>query len=204
MSSDRADPLSAEELTILAHEIRSPVAALSALADAVTVADRPTLRRLLPMANAAVVDVIRLWEESGGIRITHRGPVPLELVLSVAVRPGVTVSGGEGLTVVGDATRLRQAVGNVVANSIRHAEQVDVAAAAERDRVVIEVVDDGPGVAAGIDIFAKGVSGAGSSGYGLWLARSIVEAHGGTLELDRGRAVGACFRIELPLATASA
>jgi signal transduction histidine kinase len=68
-------------------------------------------------------------------------------------------------------------------------------------RVVIEVVDDGPGVPAEIAprIFEPLVTGRrGGSGLGLALARRIVAAHGGTIALaPSGPGEGAAFRIEL-------
>jgi len=66
--------------------------------------------------------------------------------------------------------------------------------------VVVDVADDGPGVDPAVDVFARGVSGAGSSGLGLWVARTIAEAHGGSLELEDGHGPGATFRLVLPLA----
>jgi signal transduction histidine kinase len=71
----------------------------------------------------------------------------------------------------------------------------------EGDRAVLEVSDDGPGLAAGLDPFARGVSGSGSTGYGLWLAREIAAAHGGTLDLVPAE-TGARFRLALPRADA--
>jgi signal transduction histidine kinase len=204
MADDRPERLSAEELEVLAHEVRSPVAALSALSEAARAADAETLRTLLDLARAAVVDIVRLCDDGAGARLGPVVPIALGHVLGAATAPRVSISGGDGLTVAGDATRLRQAIGNVVANGVRHAARVSVVASREADDAVIEIVDDGPGVSEGIDVFQKGVSGAGSTGYGLWLARSIVEAHGGTLELVRDGAPGARFRIVLPLAPASA
>ena len=60
----------------------------------------------------------------------------------------------------------------------------------------------GRGWTAGIDVFARGSSGAGSPGLGLWLSRAIAEAHGGTLELVPEPGPGARFRLSLPSASA--
>jgi len=77
----------------------------------------------------------------------------------------------------------------------------------ENGRAVIEISDDGPGVAAEIAprIFDPLVTGrSGGSGLGLAMAKRIVAAHGGTIALvaSRGDAsgggTGATFRIELP------
>jgi len=69
-------------------------------------------------------------------------------------------------------------------------------------RVVVTVADDGPGVDPRLDPFSRGASGAGSTGYGLWLARAIAEAHGGTLGLADAPGGGASFRLSLPSSVA--
>ena len=109
----------------------------------------------------------------------------------------------EPLTVSGDPTRLRQAISNLVANGLRHGGAVHVDARRDGDRAVVSVRDDGPGVEPGLDPFARGVSTAGSSGYGLWLARSIADAHGGRLEHVPAPGQGAVFMLFLPLSSAS-
>jgi signal transduction histidine kinase len=71
----------------------------------------------------------------------------------------------------------------------------------EGDLVVIEVTDDGPGVPEAIAtrVFEPLVTARpGGTGLGLALARRIAKAHGGSIELLRGRAAGATFRIALP------
>ncbi len=190
-----------QRLEVLAHELRSPVAALAALAEA----GRGTLdpaqrRRLVELAVAGGRDVERLLSDPDVLSIRSE-PVDLGQLLEVLARPGLTVAVTGGLEVAGDPVRLRQALENLVANGLRHGTRVGIEAMAVGETVVIDIVDDGPGVAAGIDIFARGVSGAGSSGYGLWLARSIVERHDGTLELVDDGAPGARFRLVLPSAS---
>jgi len=71
-----------------------------------------------------------------------------------------------------------------------------------RGRVVIDVIDNGPGVAEAIksQVFEPFVSNkAGGSGLGLAICRDVVEWHGGALSLEElPRRTGACFRISLP------
>jgi signal transduction histidine kinase len=76
-------------------------------------------------------------------------------------------------------------------------------AAIAEGRAIIDVVDDGPGVAEELAarLFDPLVTGrAGGTGFGLSLARRIATAHGGTIAFVAGRGVGATFRVALPQA----
>jgi signal transduction histidine kinase len=194
--------MNADRLALLAHELRSPVAALEALAARAAGPTLPdgVLARIVELAIAAGGDVVRLLSDPELLSL-HPVEVELRDLLESAAGHSVRVS-SEPAVLVCDPTRVRQAVGNLVANGLRHGSHVTIEAARDGDRVVIEVSDDGPGVEPGVDAFARGVSGAGSSGYGVWLARAIAEAHGGELELVSPPGQGAAFRLSLPLAVA--
>lgn len=81
--------------------------------------------------------------------------------------------------------------------------------AAERDRVVIEVADNGPGIAAELQprifesFFTTKAPGEGT-GLGLALCKGIVEGHGGTLGVESEPGRGTLFRLELPVEAATA
>ena len=185
----------------MAHELRSPVAALVALADAAPALRGPAeRRRLLDLAVAAGRDIERILSDP---ELLSLRPVLVDvggLVAGLAAdRVVVTVEGRPEARA--DATRLRQAVANLVANGLRHGTRVEIQVTETDGEVVVDVTDDGPGVAPGLDPFARGVSGAGSSGLGLWLARAIAEAHGGSLVLVPGTEPGARFRLALPSAS---
>jgi two-component system sensor histidine kinase GlrK len=121
-------------------------------------------------------------------------------------------------TVLGDADRLRTIVDNLISNAIKYSPRsgrIRVELAAGKEMAVLDVIDQGPGVAAEerqriFDSFYQGrVKPEGpvkGSGLGLAIAREYTLAHGGRLEVsDRpDRTRGACFRLWLPLATASA
>lgn len=88
--------------------------------------------------------------------------------------------------------RLREAIGVLLENSLRHGAgavgiQVRPAGRSSAGMVVLEVSDEGPGVPEGLvaHVFDRGVSTASSTGIGLGLARAFVEADGGRLELRR-------------------
>lgn len=117
----------------------------------------------------------------------------------------VTSSGGiDGLTAYATPGHLQQAIGVLVENGLVHGDgTVEVSAYRRGEHVVVEVTDAGPGLAAGLagSVFVRGVSGRGGTGLGLPLARTLVEADSGRLEL--ARATPATFAIYLPGVPAS-
>ena len=187
-----------ERLRILVHEVRSPVAALDALATAAAAADDPELlRRMVDLGVAAARDVARLVSDPDLVSLRLEA-VDLAALAATFSRRDVSVETDGPATVDGDATRLRQVLSNLVANALRHGTRAAIEVRTRNGRVVVSVADDGPGIASGVDPFARGASAAGSSGYGLWLSRAIAEAHGGTLELGEAPERGACLRLSLP------
>jgi signal transduction histidine kinase len=112
----------------------------------------------------------------------------------------------------GDAERLRQVLTNLIDNAIKYSPaggEVEVRAYRENGRARIDVRDHGPGIAKEDQklIFEKfgRVTGRDSSrpgtGLGLFIARSIAEAHGGVLEVHSAPDQGATFTLELPLSS---
>ncbi|HYX89622.1 MAG TPA: ATP-binding protein, partial [Gaiellaceae bacterium] len=109
----------------------------------------------------------------------------------------------------GDSERLRQVLMNLLDNAIKYSPaegEVEVRAYAEDGRVRVDVCDAGPGIAKEDQrlIFEKfgRVTGPGArpgTGLGLFIARSIAEAHGGSLDVSSAPEQGATFTLELPL-----
>ena len=188
----------AERLALMAHELRSPVAALAALADGAGTMPSASVGRVVELAVWAGRDIERLLSDPDLLSLRLE-EVEVAQLLDLLTRPGLSCS-AEPATLLGDPTRLRQALGNLVANGLRHGSAVTVVARREGGRIVIDVSDDGPGVATGQPVFDRGVSGVGSSGYGLWLSRAIARAHGGGLELTSAPGEGAVFTLWLPAA----
>jgi signal transduction histidine kinase len=97
---------------------------------------------------------------------------------------------------------------NLIENAIKYSpagDQVDVHAYAEAARVRVDVRDRGPGIAREdqrliFEKFGRVTSGntRPGTGLGLFIARSIAEAHGGTLEVSSAPEHGAVFTLDLP------
>jgi len=110
----------------------------------------------------------------------------------------------------GDPARLRQALENLLSNAIKHSPagvqvKVEIATENREDGIwaVVTVKDGGPGVDPEIvpRLFSRFGNGSDSSGLGLglYMARGIAEAHGGSLVHDPSFTGGASFRMALPL-----
>jgi signal transduction histidine kinase len=111
----------------------------------------------------------------------------------------------------GNPSELRRVVRNLVDNAVTHAgSRVELRLESHDGHVVLDVMDDGPGVPADereqvFERFHRGdparTRGAPGTGLGLAIARSLAERAGGRLELLEG-GPGARFRLTLPLLSA--
>jgi len=116
-------------------------------------------------------------------------------------------SGATETTFSGDNTLLRQMVGNLLDNAIRHARsngRISATVASTPTAITITIVDDGDGVSPDqreriFQRFVRLDSRSTGAGLGLPIARWIAEAHGGQLTLQPS-ASGACFQVILPIA----
>jgi two-component system sensor histidine kinase GlrK len=109
-----------------------------------------------------------------------------------------------------DADKLRVVVDNLVSNAVKYSPKggtISLAVRAEAGRVVLEVDDAGPGIAAEdservFEWLYQGKLGhqgrIKGSGLGLAIAREFVLAHRGSIELIAERTPGAHFRVSLP------
>ena len=117
-------------------------------------------------------------------------------------------------SVRGDRDRLQQVLTNLLDNAVKFSpagEEVRVSAFQQDSRVRIEVSDRGPGVPPDqqrliFEKFGRGKTtsspGTPGTGLGLYIARSIVEAHGGVLEVSSWPDAGATFTLSLPVDSA--
>jgi two-component system OmpR family sensor kinase len=214
------------------HELRTPLTSVRGYAElfrrgaAERPADLANAMRRIEAESArmgVLVDDLLLLAQLDQGRPLERGPVDVtalveELVADArAIEPDrtVTLAADEGIEVRGDDARLRQAVGNLLANARAHCPpDAHVAVSVRRvgEEAVIEVSDQGPGIdPADLDrVFERffrsdpsRTRASGGTGLGLSIVASIVEAHGGRAEVSSTVGEGSSFRVVLPLAPAA-
>jgi signal transduction histidine kinase len=211
-------------LANVAHELRTPVAALRAqvenLADGVRAADPAALGEVLDQVEtlgALVEDLLDLARAEAGVtplelrRLALR-PLALDVArAAAAARPGprIDVRVPDGLVVPADAHRLRQVLANLVDNAARHARPgglVTVSAGHDGHEVLLEVSDDGPGIPPEqrervFERFERGAADGravdGGTGLGLAIARWAVTLHGGRIAVAP-TTTGCTIAVRLP------
>jgi two-component system, OmpR family, sensor histidine kinase BaeS len=210
--SGPADP---QRLALLVHEVRSPVAALAALADAWRDErlDRAGRRSLAGLAIAACRGIERVVTDAAIASVRLEDVDSSELVAETAeaarLRGALVEATAEpGLpTIRADPVRIRQALDNLVANALTHApsaEAVLVSARVEGGELLLSVTDAGAGIP--LDehsrIFDPGVrldASRPGSGLGLAVVRAIADAHGADLRLDSAPGRGSTFTLAFRL-----
>jgi two-component system, NtrC family, sensor histidine kinase GlrK len=117
----------------------------------------------------------------------------------------------EDLTTLADRGKIRLILDNLLSNAIKFTPRggtIAIHARSERDQLVLDVVDSGPGIPAEernriFEAFYQGKTPQGGhvkgTGIGLSVVTEFVNAHGGSIEILEAKAGGAHFRVRLPL-----
>jgi two-component system sensor histidine kinase BaeS len=212
----------------VSHELRTPLSNirgwLEAAQDGVAELDSALIASLVEEATLLqhIVDDLQqlALADAGKLRL-HPEPVDVADLVEHIATVYRTAAAGLVLAVEvtgrpyldADPVRLRQAVGNLLANAVRYTPaggRVSLRAYADGDDVLIEVADTGPGIAPEhlpyvFDRFWRAEKSrsrqTGGSGLGLAIVRQLAEAHGGsaTVRSEPGR--GATFVLRLPRRT---
>ncbi|WP_330347241.1 sensor histidine kinase [Streptomyces sp. NBC_00582] len=234
--AERREKLEAQRKALVAdvaHELRSPLTNirgwLEVTRDGLVEPDPALLGALHEEAVLLqrVIDDLRdlAAADAGTLRL-HREPVPADDLLAqvaaahrvAAQDAGVTLRTGTDGTpwLDADPVRLRQALGNLVANAVRHTPPggtVTLGARRDGGEAVLTVGDTGTGIAAEdlpyvFDRFWRAEKSrsrrTGGSGLGLAIVRQLVAAHGGTAEAASTPGTGSTFTLRLPAATVPA
>jgi PAS domain S-box-containing protein len=220
-----------EFLAVLSHELRTPLNAIlgwTQVAQAGGPATDPTRALEVIERNARrqarlIEDVLDMSRIVSGRLGLEFAPVDLGHVVESAidtVRPLVdakslklTVDGGCGGTVLGDAQRLQQVMWNLLSNAVKFTPpggHVEVTSERHDPMCSITVRDTGDGIASEFlplvfERFRQEDTGTarrhGGLGLGLTIVRHLVEMHGGRVyAASPGPGLGASFTVELPLA----
>jgi len=199
-----------EMLAGVSHDLRTPLTRLR-LALAMLPKDEAWREDVTEMTD----DVEEMERMISGYLAFARGegteqakPIDLSVMLTdvaTAARRGganIEISVPESLTVSLRADAVRRAITNLVDNARRHATRVMLSAVPRGRSVLVNVDDDGPGIAAEQreDVFRPFQSGStGGTGLGLTIARDIVRAHGGDISLEDSPLGGLRARVRLPV-----
>ncbi|MFJ8109383.1 ATP-binding protein [Streptomyces sp. NPDC096132] len=234
--AERRERLEAQRKALVAdvaHELRSPLTNirgwLEVTRDGLVDPDPVLLGALHEEAVLLqrVIDDLRdLAAADAGTLLLHREPVSADdLLAQVSAAHRVAAKEADvtlrtdtdgSLWLDADPVRLRQALGNLVTNAVRHTPPggtVTLSARREGEAVVLAIADTGTGIAAEdlpyvFDRFWRAEKSrsrrTGGSGLGLAIVRHLMAAHGGTAEAASTPGTGSVFTLRLPAAAAPA
>jgi two-component system, OmpR family, sensor kinase len=206
------------------HELRTPLTSVQANLELLQAAgeDEQAVESALASTkrmSRLVSDLLLLARADTG-RQAARTELDLSATAAEALEEVAPLAGerklegelGEPLPLVGNPDELHRLVRNLLENAVRHTPEgsaVKLRTAREGGEAVLEVSDDGPGIAPGMEkqIFERFVRGdgpadtaaGGGSGLGLAIVRAVAESHGGSVEAGRSSSGGARFTVRLPL-----
>ncbi|WP_263170245.1 sensor histidine kinase [Streptomyces sp. SCSIO ZS0520] len=204
-----------------AHDLRTPAASLSSLAETALRGETDpadVLRRSLRLARrmGALVDgLLTRARLMAGVGVVEHRPLRLDQLAETVVElvepsAGDPAAGAHQVTVdaaptvvEGDAELLRRAVANLLGNALAHGhapgEPAEVRLTVTPDGT-LTVDDAGPGLPPGLDsaLFDRHRSTTGSTGLGLSIASWVAHAHGGTLTAGPSPTGGARFVLRIP------
>jgi hypothetical protein len=230
--AERSNRLKDEFLATLSHELRNPLNAILGWAkvlgrvpgttplimqgiEAIERNSRVQSQLIADLLDFAGIQFGKMRFDLNVVDPCAAIDAALEVAAPQALAKGVRIEArmvDRSARVLGDESRLRQVVWNLLSNSIKFTPKggrIDVTAQVSNGFFQIEIADSGQGISAEFlphifDRFSQQDSGATKSfaglGIGLTIIRHLVEAHRGTIEASSaGVGCGANFHVRLPL-----
>lgn len=222
----RALALANEELlAVVAHDLRSPLQAISLTTELLRRSSEPVHAPHLTRVAAATAAMTRMVDEllvthSAGLRSTaHRAPISVQQLLDdaadamepVVLRAGLLLARADaaGGRVVVDHALMLRALCNLIGNCVKYCpagSTVKLMALVGCDSVEICVSDDGPGIPPEDQqrVFESGWQGGDArarldgAGLGLSIVRTLVEQNGGSVRLTSALSRGTTVSMLLP------
>jgi signal transduction histidine kinase len=212
-------------VSIVAHDFRSPLTVIQGFSELLhSRSADPETRVLLEAIGVQSTYLTSLADDVLTMTRIESGTLPLDardVDLADVARDAIAARSSSASEVVleaasiaapvhGDARRLRQVIENLIDNAIKYAPagtRVTVSVHGTPTGAEVSVADTGPGIAAeevpGLfqkfsRLAAARRSGVHGTGLGLYICRSIVEAHGGRISVDTAPGKGSVFRVALP------
>ncbi len=223
---DAIEQLKSEIVTSVSHELKTPIATIKAYA--LTMRDNPdatapkrdeflkTIEEEADRLASAVDDLLLAGRVDAEHLLTERKNVAIDSVLDVvADRLGPTLASRierrtQGIEVHGDLALLARALEQLIDNALKFSPDAStVVVEAERtgSEVQIRIIDRGIGIGQEhlpyiFERFYRAernlASVTGGAGLGLYIARSVARAHGGTIDVESRLHEGATFTLRLP------
>jgi signal transduction histidine kinase len=223
-----ADEIKSTFISIVSHELKTPVALIKGYASTLRRDDARWDKAVIQDSLAVIeeeadrltnmiedlLDASRL--QAGGISLNHADVSLPALANRLAARfqtqtnrHKIIVDFPKDFPVIfGDETRIEQVFSNLISNAIKYAQQgeIRISGVSQPEQVIISVSDQGLGIDPHdlphiFDRFYradKAVKNTKGAGLGLYLARAIVEAHGGRIWVDPQSNLGARICFSLP------
>lgn len=224
----RLDQVRTDFVANVSHELKTPVGAISVLAE--TLEGETTDELVLRLSHRMVLEAQRMSRtiddllelsriEMGGEMLTAVVDMndvvkeAIERIAPIATRRDIPiefVAAADSVKVKGDYFQLISAVSNLIENAVKYSEdakQVDVRTSLVDDRAILEVIDHGVGIPAeSLDrIFERFYRvdrarsrGTGGTGLGLSIVRHVATNHGGDVSVRSREGEGSTFTFALP------
>ena len=227
--AEQAVGLRDEFLSVASHELRTPLSTMQLVLQSLQRTARkldsdeliPKIERLLRQVSrlaelvTKLLDVTRIGAGQLHLDVEEFDLVPVvreivERFAEQALSAGASLRVHSPTLLIGRADRSRfdQVVTNLLSNAIKFGggKPVDITLRGDASRLQLTVRDHGIGIAPEylariFNRFERAVSSRhyGGLGLGLYITRRIVEAHGGTVQVDSVPGAGAAFTINLPV-----